>query len=135
MENEDLFARIREKAAGAAPSPTTVQPKAEDPVTTGVVLPKLKPITPLSQQGDNLGLALNRASLANPAEAAQRKELGKQLGRSPDIIPNVKDAQAELFLKKRSNMDKMIEDEDCYDEETGDDKKEVRRVVVIEENG
>jgi hypothetical protein len=29
-------------------------------------------------------------------------------------------------------MDKMIEDEDCYDEETGDYKKDVRRVVVIE---
>ena len=29
-------------------------------------------------------------------------------------------------------IDKMIEDEDCYDEETGDYKKDVRRVVVIE---
>lgn len=29
-------------------------------------------------------------------------------------------------------MDKMIEDEDCYDEETGDYIKDVRRVVVIE---
>ena len=29
-------------------------------------------------------------------------------------------------------MDKMIDDEDCYDEETGDYKKDVRRVVVIE---
>jgi hypothetical protein len=29
-------------------------------------------------------------------------------------------------------MDKMIEDEDCYNEDTGDYKESVRRVVVIE---
>ena len=28
-------------------------------------------------------------------------------------------------------MDKMVEDEDCYDEATGDYKTDVRRVVVI----
>lgn len=28
-------------------------------------------------------------------------------------------------------MDKMVDDEDCYDEETGDYKESVRRVVVI----
>ena len=29
-------------------------------------------------------------------------------------------------------MDKLVEDEDCYDEETGDYKADVRRVVVID---
>jgi hypothetical protein len=29
-------------------------------------------------------------------------------------------------------MDKLVDDEDCYDEETGDYKADVRRVVVIE---
>ena len=28
-------------------------------------------------------------------------------------------------------MDKMVDDEDCYDEETGDFKADVRKVVVI----
>jgi hypothetical protein len=28
-------------------------------------------------------------------------------------------------------MDKMVDDEDCYDEETGDYKEDVRKVVVI----
>ena len=28
-------------------------------------------------------------------------------------------------------MDKMVDDEDCYDEETGDYKTDVRKVVVI----
>jgi hypothetical protein len=28
-------------------------------------------------------------------------------------------------------MDKMVDDEDCYDEETGDYKTDVRRVVVL----
>jgi hypothetical protein len=28
-------------------------------------------------------------------------------------------------------MDKMVDDEDCYDEETGDYKQDLRRVVVI----
>jgi hypothetical protein len=28
-------------------------------------------------------------------------------------------------------MDKMVDDEDCYDEETGDYKQDVRKVVVI----
>lgn len=28
-------------------------------------------------------------------------------------------------------MDKLIEDEDCYDEETGDYKADVRKVVVL----
>lgn len=28
-------------------------------------------------------------------------------------------------------MDKMVDDEDCYDEETGDYKESVRRVVVL----
>ena len=28
-------------------------------------------------------------------------------------------------------MDKLVEDEDCYDEETGDYKEDVRKVVVI----
>lgn len=35
---------------------------------------------------------------------------------------------------KRSDyhqMDKLIDDEDCYDEETGDYKQDVRRVVVL----
>jgi hypothetical protein len=29
------------------------------------------------------------------------------------------------------SMDKMVDDEDCYDEETGDYKEGVRRVVVL----
>jgi hypothetical protein len=29
-------------------------------------------------------------------------------------------------------MDKLVDDEDCYDEETGDYKESVRRVVVID---
>jgi hypothetical protein len=29
------------------------------------------------------------------------------------------------------SMDKMVDDEDCYDEETGDYKEDVRKVVVI----
>ncbi len=29
-------------------------------------------------------------------------------------------------------MDKLVDDEDCYDEETGNYKESVRRVVVIE---
>ena len=29
-------------------------------------------------------------------------------------------------------MDKMVDDEDCYDEETGDYKTDVRKVVVID---
>ena len=29
-------------------------------------------------------------------------------------------------------MDKLVEDEDCYDEDTGDYKKDVRKVVVID---
>ena len=29
-------------------------------------------------------------------------------------------------------MDKLVEDEDCYDEETGDYKTDVRKVVVID---
>jgi hypothetical protein len=29
-------------------------------------------------------------------------------------------------------MDKMLDDEDCYDEETGDLSEGIRRVVVIE---
>ena len=28
-------------------------------------------------------------------------------------------------------MDKLVDDEDCYDEETGDYKKDITRVVVI----
>jgi hypothetical protein len=28
-------------------------------------------------------------------------------------------------------MDKMVDDEDCFDEETGDYKEDVRKVVVI----
>jgi len=28
-------------------------------------------------------------------------------------------------------MDKMVDDDDCYDEETGDYKESVRRVVVL----
>jgi hypothetical protein len=28
-------------------------------------------------------------------------------------------------------MDKLVDDEDCYDEDTGDYKKDVRRVVII----
>ena len=29
------------------------------------------------------------------------------------------------------SMDKMVDDEDCYDEETGDYKQDVRKVVVL----
>ena len=29
------------------------------------------------------------------------------------------------------SMDKMVDDEDCYDEETGDYKADVRKVVVL----
>jgi hypothetical protein len=29
------------------------------------------------------------------------------------------------------SMDKMVDDEDCYDEETGDYKEDVRKVVVL----
>ena len=29
------------------------------------------------------------------------------------------------------SMDKMVDDEDCYDEETGDYKSDVRKVVVL----
>ena len=29
-------------------------------------------------------------------------------------------------------MDKLVEDEDCYDEDTGDYKADVRKVVVID---
>ena len=29
-------------------------------------------------------------------------------------------------------MDKLVEDEDCYDEDTGDYKTDVRKVVVID---
>jgi hypothetical protein len=29
-------------------------------------------------------------------------------------------------------MDKLVEDEDCYDEETGDYKADIRKVVVID---
>ena len=29
------------------------------------------------------------------------------------------------------SMDKMVDDEDCYDEDTGDYKESVRRVVVL----
>ncbi len=29
-------------------------------------------------------------------------------------------------------MDKLVEDEDCYDEDTGDYKADIRRVVVLD---
>ena len=39
--------------------------------------------------------------------------------------------QGQVEYSDYHRMDKMVDDEDCYDEETGDYKTDVRRVVVI----
>jgi hypothetical protein len=44
-------------------------------------------------------------------------------------VSNVSNGVVEFSEYHR--MDKMVDDEDCYDEETGDYKTDVRKVVVI----
>ena len=45
------------------------------------------------------------------------------------VAPRVSEGVVEFSDYHR--MDKLIEDEDCYDEETGDYKADVRKVVVL----
>ena len=44
-------------------------------------------------------------------------------------VSNVSNGVVEFSEYHR--MDKMVDDEDCYDEETGDYKADVRKVVVL----
>jgi hypothetical protein len=48
------------------------------------------------------------------------------------VAPKVREvSEGVVEFSDYHRMDKMLDDEDCYDEETGDYKEDVRRVVVI----
>jgi len=49
-----------------------------------------------------------------------------------EVAPAVSSvAEGVVEFSDYHRMDKMVDDEDCYDEETGDYKADVRRVVVL----
>jgi len=49
-----------------------------------------------------------------------------------EVAPKVGDVREGVVeFSDYHRMDKMVDDEDCYDEETGDYKESVRRVVVL----
>jgi hypothetical protein len=49
-----------------------------------------------------------------------------------EVAPAVSSvADGVVEFSEYHRMDKMVDDEDCYDEETGDYKEDVRKVVVI----
>jgi len=49
-----------------------------------------------------------------------------------EVAPKVGSiSQGVVEFSDYHRMDKMVDDEDCYDEDTGDYKADVRRVVVI----
>ena len=48
------------------------------------------------------------------------------------VAPNVDNVeQGVVEYSAYHSMDKIVDDEDCYDEETGDYKEGVRKVVVL----
>jgi hypothetical protein len=48
------------------------------------------------------------------------------------VAPKVREvSEGVVEFSDYHRMDKMLDDEDCYDEDTGDYKEDVRRVVVI----
>jgi hypothetical protein len=48
------------------------------------------------------------------------------------VAPRVDDVeQGVVEYSSYHSMDKIVDDEDCYDEETGDYKEDVRKVVVL----
>ena len=49
-----------------------------------------------------------------------------------EVAPKVGDVREGVVeYSDYHRMDKMVDDEDCYDEETGDYKTDVRKVVVL----
>ena len=49
-----------------------------------------------------------------------------------EVAPAVSSvADGVVEFSEYHRMDKMVDDEDCYDEDTGDYKEDVRKVVVI----
>ena len=49
-----------------------------------------------------------------------------------EVAPKVGDVRKGVVeYSDYHRMDKMVDDEDCYDEETGDYKTDVRKVVVL----
>ena len=49
-----------------------------------------------------------------------------------EVAPAVSSvADGVVEFSEYHRMDKMVDDEDCYDEDTGDYKADVRKVVVI----
>ena len=50
-----------------------------------------------------------------------------------EVAPVVREvSEGVVEFSEYHRMDKLVDDEDCYDEETGDYKESVRRVVLIE---
>ena len=48
------------------------------------------------------------------------------------VAPAVRDVTEEVVkYSDYHRMDKLVDDEDCYDEDTGDYKADVRKVVVL----
>lgn len=112
---EDIAAEIQKRAnerrSSKPPMDIVINPPrmpqdAELGSTT--ITPPRKPPTPLDLQKDRLGIAINKASTANPVEAAQRKAVAGTLGVNPALVGNVQEAKAEAFVKKQSNMDRLI---------------------------
>ena len=49
-----------------------------------------------------------------------------------EVAPVVREvSEGVVEFSEYHRMDKMVDDEDCYDEETGDYKADVRKVVVL----
>jgi hypothetical protein len=50
-----------------------------------------------------------------------------------EVAPKVERVhQGIVEFSEYHRMDKLVEDEDCYDEDTGDYKADVRKVVVLD---
>ena len=49
-----------------------------------------------------------------------------------EVAPRVSNiSEGVVEFSEYHRMDKLVDDEDCYDEETGDYKTDVRKVVVL----
>jgi len=69
--------------------------------------PRVKPLGGNAFAQDELALARDRSAYSDPKQAARNRGLSASLGVNPILLPP--DAEAQAFVKKRSEMDKLIE--------------------------
>jgi hypothetical protein len=99
---QDVLKRLTDRRNTSADEPV---PSVQGEPLPPLPQPKPTPSVAETLPQDELGLSIQKASTANPSEAARKADLARRLERNPELVTDLAEAEREVFIQENDPQD------------------------------